>query len=89
MFAPKAPIGPRLSGVVSGEKRKLWRRARAMASAASDSRIGQVEPGREDRNELAQAWLRSMRAHERIRRLQAGEPLLRLVPKEPRADDDQ
>ena len=54
-----------------------------MTSRTPDLQIGPTEPSREDRSEVAEGWLRAMRAHERLRCLEAGGPLLRLVPKEP------
>ena len=69
--------------MVSGEKPKPWPPVRAMAIAAPSPRIGPTEPDREDRSKVAEGWLRAMRAHERLRCLEAGEPPLRIVPDEP------
>ena len=58
-----------------------------MANAAPELRIGPTVPAGGGRNELAQGWLRGMRVVARIRCLEGGSPLLKLVRDEPQADD--
>ena len=58
-----------------------------MTGVEADFRIGPTEPHREDKSELAQAWLRGLKLFARVRRREEERPYLQLVRSEPRADN--